>query len=69
MLASHRNSYRTIPSGSIYVAPPKTDAVNPFTIGDEALFALLRQRRVKLSKMFPNVQFGARYVSRIGQAT
>ena len=31
-----QNSYRTILPGSTYVAPPKTDAVNPFSIGDES---------------------------------
>ena len=38
-----QNSYRTILPGSTYVAPPKTDAVNPFTIKDEALFAFLHR--------------------------
>ena len=41
-----QNSYRTILPGSTYVAPPKTDAVNPFTIGDEALFALLHKEEL-----------------------
>lgn len=36
-----QNRYRTILPGSIYVAPPQTDAQNPFTISDEALFELL----------------------------
>ena len=64
-----QNSYRTILPGSTHVAPPKTDAVNPFTIGDESLFALLHKEELspKPSKMFP--RFGARYGSRISQAT
>ena len=41
-----QNSYRTILPGSTYIAPPKTDAVNPFTIGDEALFALLHKEEL-----------------------
>ena len=41
-----QNSYRTILPGSTYVAPPKTNAVNPFTIGDEALFALLHKEEL-----------------------
>ena len=31
-----QNSYRTLLPGSTYVAPPKTEAINPFTIKDEA---------------------------------
>ena len=65
-----QNSYRTILPGSTYVAPPKTDAVNPFTIGDEA-FCPSSQRRVKPkepSKKNVSKVWG-RYVSRIGQAT
>ncbi|MBM7642664.1 Rqc2 family fibronectin-binding protein [Streptococcus loxodontisalivarius] len=37
-----QNSYRTILPGSTYIAPPKTDAKNPFTIGDEKLFEILQ---------------------------
>ena len=50
-----QNSYRTILPGSTYIAPPKTDALNPFTIGDEALFALLHQEELSpknLQKFF-----------------
>ncbi|MGT2811334.1 Rqc2 family fibronectin-binding protein [Streptococcus minor] len=36
-----QNSYRTILPGSAYIYPPKTDARNPFTIGDEKLFEIL----------------------------
>lgn len=36
-----QNSYRTILPGSTYIYPPKTDARNPFTIGDEKLFEIL----------------------------
>ena len=41
-----QNSYRTILPGSTYLAPPKTEAVNPFTIKDEALFAFLHQEEL-----------------------
>ncbi|EHJ51602.1 NFACT family protein [Streptococcus macacae] len=37
-----QNSYRTVLPGSTYLAPPKTDAQNPFTISDEKLFELLQ---------------------------
>ena len=50
-----QNSYRTILPGSTYIAPPKTDALNPFTIGDEALFALLHKEELSpknLQKFF-----------------
>lgn len=46
-----QNSYRTILPGSTYIAPPKTDAVNPFTIGDEALFALLHKEELSLKNL------------------
>lgn len=37
-----QNSYRTILPGSTYIAPPQTDASNPFTIVDEKLFEILQ---------------------------
>lgn len=37
-----QNSYRTILPGSTYIAPPKTDAKNPFTVSDEKLFEILQ---------------------------
>uniref|UniRef100_UPI002942B8E9 NFACT family protein n=1 Tax=Streptococcus orisratti TaxID=114652 RepID=UPI002942B8E9 len=37
-----QNSYRTILPGSTYIAPPQTDARNPFTIVDEKLFEILQ---------------------------
>lgn len=37
-----QNSYRTILPGSSYIAPPKTDALNPFTIDDIKLFEILQ---------------------------
>lgn len=37
-----QNSYRTILPGSTYIAPPKTDAKNPFTVSDEKLFGILQ---------------------------
>ena len=59
-----QNSYRTILPGSTYVAPPKTDAVNPLQL-EMNPFALLHKEELspKPSKMFP--RFGARYGSRI----
>ena len=41
-----QNSYRTLLPGSTYVAPPKTEAINPFTIKDEALFAFLHREEL-----------------------
>ena len=46
MSASHKIATGPFPPGSTYVAPPKTDAVNPFTIGDES-FCPSSQGRVK----------------------
>ena len=37
-----QNSYRTILPGSTYIAPPKTDAKNPFTVSNEKLFEILQ---------------------------
>ncbi|MFZ7175518.1 Rqc2 family fibronectin-binding protein [Streptococcus hyovaginalis] len=37
-----QNSYRTILPGSTYVTPPKTRALNPFTISDGPLFEILQ---------------------------
>ena len=37
-----QNSYRTILPGSTYIAPPKTDAKNPFSVSDEKLFEILQ---------------------------
>ena len=36
-----QNSYRTILPGPTYIYPPKTQAKNPFSIGDEKLFEIL----------------------------
>ena len=37
-----QNSYRTLLPGSTYIAPPSTDALNPFTVKDEKLFEILQ---------------------------
>ncbi|OCM95046.1 hypothetical protein AX252_00550 [Streptococcus agalactiae] len=37
-----QNSYRTILPGSTYIAPPKTNTINPFDISDQTLFELLQ---------------------------
>ena len=50
-----QNSYRTILSGSTYLAPPKTEAKNPFTVSDEKLFELLQTEDLaprNLQKLF-----------------
>ena len=37
-----QNSYRTLLPGAIYIAPPSTEALNPFTVKDEKLFEVLQ---------------------------
>lgn len=37
-----QNSYRTLLPGATYLAPPSTEALNPFTIKDEKLFEILQ---------------------------
>ena len=37
-----QNSYRTLLPGSTYIAPPSTEALNPFAIKDEKLFEILQ---------------------------
>ena len=37
-----QNSYRTLLPGSTYIAPPSTEALNPFTVKDEKLFEILQ---------------------------
>lgn len=50
-----QNSYRTILPGSTYVAPPKTQAFNPFTAQEGSLFELLQTQDLSpknLQKLF-----------------
>lgn len=50
-----QNSYRTILPGSTYLAPPKTEAKNPFTVSDKKLFELLQTEDLaprNLQKLF-----------------
>ena len=50
-----QKSYRTILPGSTYLAPPKTEAKNPFTVSDEKLFELLQTEDLaprNLQKLF-----------------
>ncbi|MCB5137821.1 NFACT family protein [Streptococcus mutans] len=50
-----QNSYRTILPGSRYLAPPKIQAQNPFTISDETLFGILQTEDLaanNLQKLF-----------------
>lgn len=50
-----QNSYRTILPGSTYLAPPKTEAKNPFTVSDEKLFEVLQTEDLaprNLQKLF-----------------
>ncbi|OFN97893.1 hypothetical protein HMPREF2619_04715 [Streptococcus sp. HMSC074B11] len=37
-----QNSYRTLLPGATYIAPPSTEALNPFTVKDEKLFEVLQ---------------------------
>ena len=41
-----QNSYRTLLPGATYIAPPNTDALNPFTIKDEKLFEILQTQEL-----------------------
>ena len=42
-----QNSYRTILPGSLYLAPPASSGVNPFTVSDEDLFAILQTEELE----------------------
>ena len=41
-----QNSYRILLPGSTYIAPPSTEALNPFTIKDEKLFEILQTQEL-----------------------
>ena len=41
-----QNSYRTLLPGATYIAPPRTDALNPFSIKDEKLFEILQTQEL-----------------------
>ena len=41
-----QNSYRTLLPGATYIAPPSTEALNPFTIKDEKLFEILQTKEL-----------------------
>ena len=41
-----QNSYRTLLPGSIYIAPPSTESLNPFTVKDEKLFEILQTQEL-----------------------
>ena len=41
-----QNSYRTLLPGAAYIAPPSTEALNPFTIKDEKLFEILQTQEL-----------------------
>lgn len=50
-----QNSYRTLLPGATYIAPPNTEALNPFTIKDEKLFEILQTQELSaknLQKLF-----------------
>ena len=50
-----QNSYRTLLPGATYIAPPSTEALNPFTIKDEKLFEILQTQELSaknLQKLF-----------------
>ena len=41
-----QNSFRTLVPGAAYIAPPSTEALNPFTIKDEKLFEILQTQEL-----------------------
>jgi len=41
-----QNSYRTLLPGATYIAPPSTEALNPFTVKDEKLFEILQTQEL-----------------------
>ena len=41
-----QNSFRTLLPGATYIAPPSTEALNPFTIKDEKLFEILQTQEL-----------------------
>ena len=41
-----QNSYRTLLPGATYIAPPSTDALNPFMVKDEKLFEILQTQEL-----------------------
>ena len=45
-----QNSYRTLLPGSTYIAPPSTEALNPFTVKDEKLFEILQTQETTAKK-------------------
>ena len=50
-----QNSYRTLLPGATYIAPPSTEALNPFTVKDEKLFEILQTQELiakNLQKLF-----------------
>ena len=50
-----QNSYRTLLPGATYIAPPNTEALNPFTTKDEKLFEILQTQELttkNLQKLF-----------------
>ncbi|HEL0707796.1 TPA: NFACT family protein [Streptococcus equi subsp. zooepidemicus] len=51
-----QNSYRTILPGSTYIEPPKTAAVNPFTISDIALFEILQTQELSAKNLQKHFQ-------------
>lgn len=45
-IGSSQNSYRTLLPGATYIAPPSTEAVNPFMVKDEKLFEILQTQEL-----------------------
>ena len=41
-----QNSYRTLLPGATYIAPPSTEALNPFIVKDEKLFEILQTQEL-----------------------
>ena len=46
-----QNSYRTLLPGATYIAPPSTEALNPFTIKDEKLFEILQTQELTVRNL------------------
>ncbi|MXQ48435.1 DUF814 domain-containing protein [Streptococcus pneumoniae] len=59
-----QNSYRTILPGSSYIAPPKTDALNPFTIDDIKLFEILQTTDLSTKQLQHTFQGLGRYTAK-----
>ena len=46
-----QNSYRTLLPGATYIAPPSTEALNPFMVKDEKLFEILQTQELTVKNL------------------